>query len=268
MAITELDLAPPGARRRVLVVEDNRPNRTVVRRLLELRGHEVVEAALGEEGLAAARAALFDVVLLDLELPDLDGLEVASALRAQVASGAVPRLVALTGHAYEEARLRCLAGGMDDFLAKPFSPEQLYAAVETAPTPPTAHALAAPTPAAPTPATRPPARSRAPIAREDLVRRLHLDDESLRALAEVAISDCSVRLREAHAALDAQDLSRVRRAAHALKGTLGLLGAEVATRAARRLEGAHDPGDASAALHALDEACELLEPALEELLHA
>ena len=104
-------------RRRVLLVEDSDDVREALLELLELLGHVAEGVATGAEGVARTVAAGPDVVLVDVGLPDLDGLEVARRIRA--ALGPAPFLVAMTGHARDEDRAAALAAGFDLHLAKP-----------------------------------------------------------------------------------------------------------------------------------------------------
>jgi len=111
--------APPGVRRRVLVIEDNEDAGETLREVLELQGHEVVAVARsGPDGLASARAARPDVVLCDIGLPAMDGYEVARAFRADAALRGT-RLVALSGYAQPEDLTRAAEAGFDAHLAKP-----------------------------------------------------------------------------------------------------------------------------------------------------
>ncbi|MGE0710529.1 MAG: ATP-binding protein [Planctomycetota bacterium] len=128
------EAAGPVAPRRVLVAEDSAVNREVVRRLLELRGHRVEVAHDGREAIARAARERFDVILMDLQMPEVDGFEATARIRAREAeSGARTPIVALTGHALAGDRERCLAAGMDDHLPKPIRPDELYRAVEAHP---------------------------------------------------------------------------------------------------------------------------------------
>jgi hypothetical protein len=112
----------------VLLVEDSVVNQHVARLMLEKRGHSVEVACNGREALESVAARPFDVVLMDLQMPELDGLEATIQLRARGFHD-LP-VVALTAHAYAEERGRCAAAGMDDFLAKPFKMQQLISTVE------------------------------------------------------------------------------------------------------------------------------------------
>ena len=112
---------------RVLVVEDNPVNMLLTRELLRLRGHEVTEVASGEAAVGAIEEHPFDLVLTDLHLPGMDGIEVARAVRAgEAKSGrACTPIVALTADMLETGRRACQDAGMDDFLAKPIDPQEL-----------------------------------------------------------------------------------------------------------------------------------------------
>lgn len=116
-------MTPPGPARAVLLVEDADGVREAVAELLTLQGHRVEAVATGAEALARAEASVPEVALIDLGLPDLDGLEVARRLRAR--HGAGPFLVALTGAARESDRRAALEAGFDLHLAKPVDPAAL-----------------------------------------------------------------------------------------------------------------------------------------------
>jgi signal transduction histidine kinase/ActR/RegA family two-component response regulator len=111
---------------RVLAVEDNLLNREVVVELLGAIGLAIDVAGDGLEALDKARAARYDLILMDLQMPRLDGIEATRAIRALPGHGATP-IIALTANAYSEDRRNAIAAGMNDFVAKPVSPEQLYA---------------------------------------------------------------------------------------------------------------------------------------------
>jgi signal transduction histidine kinase len=114
---------------RVLVVEDSADTRETLRRVLEMDGHEVQEAADGRQGIEVAQATRPEVVIIDIGLPGLDGYEVARRLRA--AQGAAPLLIALTGYGQPEDRRLSVDAGFDLHLVKPVSPDDLAAALES-----------------------------------------------------------------------------------------------------------------------------------------
>jgi signal transduction histidine kinase/ActR/RegA family two-component response regulator len=114
----------------VLLVEDNAVNQKVAVRLLERRGHRVTVAHNGAEGVAAARTERFDVILMDVQMPVMDGVEATAAIRAgETQSGTRTPIVAMTAHAMAGDRERFLAAGMDGYVTKPVKPSDLYAAI-------------------------------------------------------------------------------------------------------------------------------------------
>jgi two-component system, cell cycle response regulator DivK len=116
-------------RAKILLIEDNPNNRYLVTFLLEARGHEVVPAHDGRAGIALALALQPALVLLDIQLPEMDGYEVARALKAHPDSAALP-IVAVTSFAMLGDRERALAAGCDGYIEKPIDPETFGAQVE------------------------------------------------------------------------------------------------------------------------------------------
>ncbi len=124
--------APPPGGLRILLAEDHPVNRRVAVDVLEGLGHSVAVAADGSEALAALDAAEFDAVLMDVQMPVMDGFEATAALRAREAgTGRRTPVIALTAHAMKGDRERCLAAGFDDYLAKPIRRAELAAALES-----------------------------------------------------------------------------------------------------------------------------------------
>jgi CheY-like chemotaxis protein len=115
---------------RVLVAEDNAINQEVARELLDAAGITVVIADNGRQAVevATSAGARFDAILMDLQMPEMDGIEATQAIRAHAIAGGVP-IIAMTAHALAEERDRCLASGMNDHVAKPVEPAQLYEAL-------------------------------------------------------------------------------------------------------------------------------------------
>jgi len=108
-----------AARRRILLVEDDADNRLTALRLLEAAGLTADVATDGREALTAVGAAAYDLILMDVQMPNLDGLEVTAAIRAQEGGSRHTPIVAMTAAALAGDRERCLAAGMDDYIAKP-----------------------------------------------------------------------------------------------------------------------------------------------------
>ena len=114
-----------------LVAEDNPVNQKLISRLLEKRGHTVVVAQNGREALEALEKQHFDIVLMDVQMPEMDGFEATTRIREkEQASGAHQPIIALTAHAMQGDEERCLAGGMDGYVAKPIKLEELFSVME------------------------------------------------------------------------------------------------------------------------------------------
>jgi CheY-like chemotaxis protein len=227
---------------RVLLAEDNVINQRLMVRLLEKRGHTVTVAQDGAEALTALRQQTFDVVLMDIQMPSMDGLETTRAIRAreQDTMTRVP-IVAMTAHAMPGDRERCLAAGMDAYVAKPLRPKELFEIIARLTLP------VASTPAMPA----------VPEEEEDILdgktlwERVAGDAELLREIIELFLADCPERLLELHQALTHQDCPALARAAHRLKGALGNISANYALAAVRRVETSARVGDIQAATEAL-----------------
>ena len=120
------DAREPDAALRVLLAEDNLVNQRLAVRLLEKRGHRVVVAGTGLEALKALEKETFDLVLMDVQMPEMDGLEATEAIRQKERGTSHHQaVVALTAHAMKGDREKCLAGGMDGYLTKPIRPQEL-----------------------------------------------------------------------------------------------------------------------------------------------
>jgi len=133
---TTRETANAMPRLRVLIAEDNVVNQKLIAQLLQRRGHEVSIAANGREAIDEVARGGYDVVLMDLQMPELDGFEATAAIRARERTTRlrVP-IIALTAHAMEGDRQRCLEAQMDGYIAKPIKASELYEAVESATVP-------------------------------------------------------------------------------------------------------------------------------------
>lgn len=114
---------------RILLIEDNPQNRYLAKFLLEQRGHHIVEAETGPQGLAMASEVSPDIILLDIQLPGMDGHAVARALKADPVLKSIP-IVAVTSYAMAGDREKCLEAGAEGYIEKPINPETFVAEVE------------------------------------------------------------------------------------------------------------------------------------------
>ena len=113
---------------RILVVDDQEDNRRILRDLLTSVGHEVIEALTGEEAVASAEARVPDLILMDIQLPGIDGYEATRRIKAKPALRAIP-LIVVTSYALSGDETKALAAGADAYVSKPFSPRALLAKV-------------------------------------------------------------------------------------------------------------------------------------------
>jgi two-component system sensor histidine kinase/response regulator len=115
----------------ILLAEDNAMNQKLATRLLEKRGHKITTVSNGREAIEALEASLFDLILMDVQMPEMDGWRATELIRERerVTGGHIP-ILALTAHAMKHDQQRCLDVGMDGFLSKPFEPPRLYEAVD------------------------------------------------------------------------------------------------------------------------------------------
>jgi len=222
--------ATPGRPLRILVAEDNPVNRTLVTTLLQKRGHDVLAVEDGAEAVAVlAGGRTFDVALMDVQMPKMGGFEATQAIRERerTAGGHLP-IVALTAHAMAGDRERCLAAGMDGYLAKPIDVDELVATVERVE--PTDAPAAAPAPAA--------AGSEPSAIFDERLALAHTggDRDLLCQLAAMFRTDAAAALRRIKRALDARDGEALRMSAHSLKGSLAAVGSPAGRAAAAELE--------------------------------
>jgi two-component system cell cycle response regulator DivK len=114
--------------KRILVVEDTEDNRRIIRDLLTNAGYDLLEAATGVEGVRMAKEHRPDLILMDIQLPELDGYQATRRIRADPACASIP-IIAVTSYALSGDEAKTRAAGCDGYVAKPFSPRQLLAKV-------------------------------------------------------------------------------------------------------------------------------------------
>jgi len=238
---------------RVLAVEDNHVNQMVLNGILRRAGCAIRIASDGQEALDTLAVESFDVVLMDCEMPVLDGLSATRALRERERAGRGTHqiIVALTAHAYPAERDRCLAAGMDDYLPKPIRAPDLLATLDRWWRRPQLPAAAPPAPEPETASrsqTQPViASSSAPAIDQRTIMTLREAIGDLTVVIETALGDVPARVAELRRGVETADLERIRIAAHTLAGSVGSLGARDLVGLARSLEALGKSGDLGAA---------------------
>jgi signal transduction histidine kinase/DNA-binding response OmpR family regulator/HPt (histidine-containing phosphotransfer) domain-containing protein len=214
---------------RILLAEDNPVNQRVAVRMLEKGKHEVTLAEDGRQAVEKWAPNRFELVLMDVQMPEMDGFEATKRIREQEAGTSRTPIVAMTAHAMVGDRERCLAAGMDDYITKPVHRSELYRVLAWA----ASQSVAASCTPAETieVAPEPP-----PLDRAGAIERLGGDEGLFDEVAELFLADAPKLLEEIRAGLSEQDAARVRRAAHTLKGSAGYVGGGPASTAALALE--------------------------------
>ncbi len=238
---------PEVAPLRVLLVEDTPANRKVVQRVLTKRGHHLEMAVNGREALDAFRNGQYDVVLMDIQMPIMDGFQATEAIREiEHAAGKEPAvpIVAMTAHSMRGDRERCLRAGMDGYLSKPLDLQQLIDVVEAYADPSvglTAAAIDEPAKTASVPSDE---TQHDPADLVSALRRLRGDRGLLVDMIGFFEEDAPTLLQTVQAAIEQGNLEEVQRAAHSLKGLAATFDASAAIAAARDLETASRDGAA------------------------
>ena len=218
----------------ILLVEDNPVNQKLAKVLLERRGYQVTIAENGQQALAAIAGQAFEIVLMDMQMPVMGGVEATQRIRQRETEQGLPRLpiVAMTANAMQGDRETCLAAGMDDYLTKPIKAADLEAKL---------HLL-----------LRAPAgqRDAAPLPAFDYGAAVSgMDSEIIEIIAPAFLEHYRRELDALRQAIAHQDSATTERRAHALKGTLAAFGAQPAEYCAAQIEslakaGAHARLDA------------------------
>jgi CheY-like chemotaxis protein/HPt (histidine-containing phosphotransfer) domain-containing protein len=228
---------------RILLAEDNAVNQKLALRLLERMGYRADVAANGLEAIEALRRQLYDVVLMDVQMPEMDGLEATRAICREWRSEQRPRIIAMTANVMKEDREACLAAGMNDYLGKPIRVEELVAALNKCQ--PLAKAVASALPDGPTLADvveeeapgEPAEDILDPKALEKLREMVGGDADFLAELIDTFLEDAPQMLAEMSQAVEDGDAAVLRRAAHSLKSNSADLGGMALSILCRELEG-------------------------------
>ncbi len=223
VASTHASATHPSQHLSILLAEDNPVNQTLAVRILGKLGHTIKVVGNGADAVAASREGLYDVILMDVQMPVLGGFEATAKIRALEAAGQ-PRIpiIAMTAHAMEGDRQKCLAAGMDAYVSKPIQTPMLVAALaevtqgvgvseeSNTPLSPNMHRPAGPL-----------------FDRKTVLDNLGDDLDLLRTLAQIYIDDLPNGLQTLHAAANSKDAAALLAAAHTLKGAAANFGAEL-----------------------------------------
>ena len=248
-----------GRKLHVLLAEDNPVNQKLAIHLLEGAGHEVRLAHNGVQAVELYRRETFDLVCMDLQMPEMGGIDATAEIR-QIERERKTRtpIIALTAHAMQGDRQRCLDADMDGYVSKPIGRQQLEEEIS--------RVLGA----APILASAPAAPVVSAAAQGEAIQcRFEDDQDLLRQLAEVFLEDCPVRMAALAEAFAADDAKALVRAAHTLKGAVSVLCDNGPTLVVRELESAAKEGDldlARALYPRLEQQIELLRQNLLSLV--
>ena len=243
------EVAAPGLS--ILLAEDNRVNQKLATSLLEKWGHRVVLANNGLEAVAKAREQAFDAILMDLQMPEMGGIEATELIREHdLQQGRHTMIVAMTANAMSEDRQRCLDAGMDDYLSKPLDTEKMRELLR---------GVASSSPAAPV----------MPAAYDYRAALMRTDDWVIETIGQAFLDESDALLEEMSVAIEGENRNLLMRSAHTLRGLLGNFNAQRAEEVARSIERLADQGDMSQALDAyaaLKSEMQFLKDALIEYL--
>jgi PAS domain S-box-containing protein len=241
---------------RILVAEDTPFNQKFILRLLERWGHHAVLARDGREAVEAFSKGVFDIVLMDVQMPEIDGLEAAATIRGlETAHGWRTPIVAMTAHAIKGDRERCLAAGMDDYLSKPIDSALLKQIID--------HRLSA------LGSSEVPTGFSAQERTSALLKAFDNDWSFLSEVVEVFFSDYPKQLETMRRSAISGDPTAFRRAAHSLKGILRNFQADTAAEKAFELEKMGEAGTLTATeplIDALGQLVKALEQELRDVL--
>lgn len=246
---------PTQRKLQVLVAEDNQVNQLVATRIFQKLGHQVTVVSNGHEALSAVQAGKFDLIAMDVQMPEMDGLDATIAIRSwEKAAGTHIPIMAMTAHAMKGDRERCLAAGMDGYTSKPIRIGELEKVLaELIP---------------PRKTSKEPVSERSlvdgVIDRAALLAGIDGDHRLLRELVRLFMTDYPQRLAEIKEAIRHRNAGALGRAAHTLKGSVGNFAAQKAFAASERLEKMGRDGD----LDHAGETCVTLESELTALSDA
>ena len=233
---------------KILLAEDNQINRKLCLHLLKQWGHDVTLAATGKEVIDHLEKKSFDIILMDIQMPEMDGFAATKIIRSTFAEQHIP-IVAITAHAMVGDRERCLAAGMDGYVSKPIDARKLYEALSTL------------VPDA--------SRSSAkPIDEDAILKRVCNDQDLLQEIVGMFLDDCPRLLHKMRQALAENNGKDLEMAAHKLKGSAEHFSAKEVVNSAQHLEQLAQSGSLESAKETfakLENQLETLKPLLLEL---
>jgi len=266
---------------KILLAEDGVVNRKVAVSLLEKRGHTVTAVENGQLAVDAFPTGDFDLILMDVQMPELDGIAATAAIRKlETGLGGHIPIVAITAHAMKGDRQRCLDAGMDDYVSKPFKPNELFATIEKLGPSDTDGADQRPShdlsnsaslflkipPPSKSSASAPTASGGSPqFDYDSALENVGGSEAILTEMVDLFAVECPKQMADIETAYSSGDNEAVMRAAHTLKGSVALFAAGAATAAAKRIELMGRQGkldDFQTAWHALKQDVEELLKAL------
>ena len=246
---SRLPVSKAAQRLKILLVEDNPVNQTVAMKMLEKVGHAVTVVGNGQEAIEAFDRGRFDLILMDVQMPVMGGLEATQAIRARearrswAAGGqwrATP-IVAMTAHAMQGDRDRCLMAGMDDYIAKPIKPVELYGVIDRV-----AGGMAEEAGETAGPESVIDFGADTAVADLQATRELLDGDEvALQQLIGLFFGDLDRNRKSLEVAVRTGDFGGVRNVAHSIKGAAGVFNAAAVVSSAQRLEIAGKESDAA-----------------------
>jgi CheY-like chemotaxis protein len=209
------------------VAEDNQVNQLLATRIFEQLGHQATVVSNGREAFVAFQAGKFDLIAMDVQMPEMDGLDATIAIRAwEKTAGTHTPIIAMTGHAMKGDRERCLAAGMDGYTSKPIRIGELEHAIAQLISPPNSAKVS----------VSEADQADGAIDHAALLAGVDGNRRVLRELVRLFLADCPRRLAEIKEAIRRGDAGALGRAAHTLKGSVGNFAAKNAFAAAQRLE--------------------------------
>jgi CheY-like chemotaxis protein len=237
------------------VAEDTPFNQTFILRLLEKNGFHPILVENGRQALEAFNPDTFDVILMDVQMPEMDGFEATRQIRKQEAGsgshGHIP-IIAMTAYATEGDRERCLEAGMDDYVSKPISASKLFQAIE---------ALVPPAPEEEASGSEDPAadgHKSVSLNTDGLIKSFENDQDLFQELVEIFLNDSPQMISALRDSLKSTDAKTFKRTAHSLKGMLRNFQAESAAETAFELEQIGEQGK-------LDEADQIVDSLADQL---